>query len=41
MTQTNVPPKPIVSFKDVDIVFGDNPESALPLIDQGRSRDEI
>ncbi len=41
MMQTNMTPKPIVSFKDVDIVFGDNPESALPLIDQGRSREEI
>ncbi len=30
-----------VSFENVDIVFGDRPELALPLIDQGLSRDEI
>ncbi len=30
-----------VRFKDVDIVFGDNPKKALPLIDQGKSRGEI
>ena len=38
-TTANV--QPIVSFQGVDIVFGDKPEKALPLIDQGRSRDEI
>ena len=32
---------PVVSFKDVDIVFGDNPKSALPLIDAGKTRQEI
>ncbi|MEP1931922.1 MAG: choline ABC transporter ATP-binding protein [Roseibium sp.] len=32
---------PIVSFKDVDIVFGDTPETALPLIDAGKTRQEI
>ncbi|MCY6379502.1 choline ABC transporter ATP-binding protein [Hoeflea prorocentri] len=32
---------PIVSFKDVDIVFGPDPESALPLIDKGESRETI
>ena len=32
---------PIVSFKDVDIVFGELPETALPLIDAGKSRQEI
>ncbi len=32
---------PIVSFKDVDIVFGDKPKSALPLIDAGKTRQEI
>jgi glycine betaine/proline transport system ATP-binding protein len=32
---------PVVSFKDVDIVFGDNPQSALPLIDAGKTRQEI
>ena len=35
------PSKPIVSFRDVDIVFGSNPKAALPLIDQGKSRSEI
>ena len=33
--------KPIVQFKDVDIVFGNKPNSALPLIDAGKSRTEI
>ena len=33
--------KPVVTFKDVDIVFGDNPQSALALIDAGKSREEI
>ncbi|WP_417666393.1 choline ABC transporter ATP-binding protein [Roseibium sp.] len=33
--------KPIVSFKNVDIVFGENPESALPMIDVGKSREDI
>ncbi|WP_299810621.1 choline ABC transporter ATP-binding protein [uncultured Roseibium sp.] len=32
---------PVVTFKDVDIVFGDNPASALPLIDAGKTRQEI
>mgnify|MGYP000412736363 CR=1 FL=1 len=32
---------PIVTFKDVDIVFGERPESALPLVDAGRTRAEI
>ncbi|MCX2724071.1 choline ABC transporter ATP-binding protein [Roseibium salinum] len=32
---------PIVSFKNVDIVFGENPQSALPLIDAGKTRQEI
>jgi glycine betaine/proline transport system ATP-binding protein len=31
----------VVAFNDVDIVFGSDPQSALPLIDQGRSRTEI
>ncbi|MEX0923080.1 MAG: choline ABC transporter ATP-binding protein [Rhodovibrionaceae bacterium] len=30
-----------VEFKNVDIVFGDEPEAALNLLDQGRTRDEI
>ena len=33
--------KPVVSFKDVDIVFGKAPERALPMIDQGKTREEI
>jgi len=32
---------PVVSFKNVDIVFGNNPQSALPLIDAGKTRQEI
>ena len=32
---------PAVSFRNVDIVFGDRPAKALPLIDQGLSREEI
>ncbi|NRG19620.1 choline ABC transporter ATP-binding protein [Rhizobiales bacterium] len=32
---------PIVRFKDVDIVFGDKPQKALPLIDAGKTRAEI
>ncbi len=30
-----------VSFRNVDIVFGNKPDRALSLIDQGRTRDEI
>ena len=30
-----------VEFKKVDIVFGDEPEAALGLLDQGKTRDEI
>jgi glycine betaine/proline transport system ATP-binding protein len=30
-----------VAFRDVDIVFGGRPQAALPLIDAGRTRDEI
>lgn len=33
--------KPVVRFSNVDIVFGDKPKSALPLIDAGKSRAEI
>jgi glycine betaine/proline transport system ATP-binding protein len=33
--------KAVVRFNEVDIVFGKQPERALPLIDAGRSRDEI
>ncbi|MCV0428157.1 MAG: choline ABC transporter ATP-binding protein, partial [Roseibium sp.] len=32
---------PIVSFKGVDIVFGNDPSSALPMIDAGKTRQEI
>ncbi|MCB1971241.1 MAG: ATP-binding cassette domain-containing protein, partial [Geminicoccaceae bacterium] len=30
-----------VEFRDVDIVFGDRPERALPFIDEGKRREEI
>ncbi len=30
-----------VDFEKVDIVFGDDPKSALPLLDAGKTRDEI
>ncbi|MEZ2130485.1 MULTISPECIES: choline ABC transporter ATP-binding protein [unclassified Sinorhizobium] len=30
-----------VTFKNVDIIFGDKPEPALALVDQGKTRDEI
>ena len=33
--------KPIVSFRNVSIVFGRKPERALPMIDRGASRSEI
>ena len=32
---------PVVGFRKVDIIFGKNAEQALPLLDQGRTRDEI
>ena len=32
---------PIVSFKNVDIVFGEQPKLALPLIDKGETREVI
>ncbi len=31
----------VVRFRDVDILFGDRPASALPLVDAGKSRAEI
>jgi len=34
-------PEPVVKFENVDIVFGDQPERALPLIDEGKTRAEI
>ncbi|MGG2478243.1 hypothetical protein ACNVD4_22965, partial [Rhizobium sp. BR5] len=30
-----------IIFGNVDIVFGDRPDAALPLIDKGSTRDEI
>ena len=30
-----------VTFRDIDIVFGDNPQKALAMIDAGKTRDEI
>ncbi|MBU2325872.1 MAG: ATP-binding cassette domain-containing protein, partial [Alphaproteobacteria bacterium] len=30
-----------VIFDNVDIVFGNNPQNALQMLDQGKSRDEI
>jgi glycine betaine/proline transport system ATP-binding protein len=33
--------KDAVTFGNVDIIFGDHPERAIPLLDQGRTRDEI
>jgi glycine betaine/proline transport system ATP-binding protein len=30
-----------VTFGNVDIIFGNDPQRALPLLDQGRTRDEI
>ena len=35
------PPDPAIAFENVSIVFGDRPERALPLMDEGRSRAEI
>jgi glycine betaine/proline transport system ATP-binding protein len=34
-------PAPMVEFDRVSIVFGDRPQQALPLMDQGRSRAEV
>ncbi len=30
-----------VVFKNVDIIFGNNPQTALQMVDQGKTRDEI
>ncbi len=30
-----------VIFGNVDIIFGDHPDKALAMVDQGRTRDEI
>jgi len=32
---------PVVSFEHVDVIFGPNPASAIKMLDQGHSRDEI
>jgi glycine betaine/proline transport system ATP-binding protein len=32
---------PVVQFKNVDIMFGNNPTAALPLLDAGENRDSI
>ncbi|MGE7368022.1 choline ABC transporter ATP-binding protein [Neorhizobium sp. NPDC001467] len=34
-------PRDCVRLENVDIIFGDNPQRALPMVDQGRTRDEI
>ncbi|MEX2320991.1 MAG: ATP-binding cassette domain-containing protein, partial [Saccharospirillum sp.] len=31
----------MIEFKNVDLVFGKNPERALPLLDQGYDRDRL
>ena len=33
--------RPAVIFDRASIVFGDNPERALPLMDQGKTRAEV
>jgi len=38
---SDISKKPIVQFKNVDIVFGSDPKSALPMIDAGKERSEI
>ncbi|WP_051631299.1 choline ABC transporter ATP-binding protein [Afifella pfennigii] len=38
---SEAPAQTVVRFCGVDIVFGDDPKSALPLIDAGKSRAEI
>jgi glycine betaine/proline transport system ATP-binding protein len=35
------PAAPAVEFDKVSIVFGDQPDNALPLMDQGKSREEV
>ncbi|MFQ5759928.1 MAG: choline ABC transporter ATP-binding protein [Acidiferrobacterales bacterium] len=32
---------PVVEFRNVDIIFGKDPEPAIKLLDQGKNRDEI
>ncbi|MFN0263738.1 choline ABC transporter ATP-binding protein [Tepidamorphus sp. 3E244] len=33
--------KPVVSFDNVSIVFGNKPQAALPLMDEGKTREDI
>lgn len=40
-TQTASPARTMVAFDDVSIVFGDDPKSALPLMDEGLDRAAI
>jgi len=41
MTQSPEKIETAITFENVDIIFGDNPKKALPLVDQGKTRDEI
>jgi glycine betaine/proline transport system ATP-binding protein len=34
-------PEPVVKLRNVDIVFGEKPNAALPLIDEGKDRSQI
>ena len=34
-------PEPVVKLRNVDIVFGEKPDAALPLIDEGKDRSQI
>jgi len=41
MSAMKTPAGPAVRFDNVSIVFGDNPERALPLMDDGKTRAEV
>ena len=41
IVSTQAAPRAAISFEAVDIVFGPNPRRVLPLLDAGRTRDEI
>ncbi len=41
MTQSPAKTETAITFENVDISFGDSPKKALPLVDQGKTRDEI
>jgi glycine betaine/proline transport system ATP-binding protein len=41
MTPPDTPAEFAITFDEVDIIFGPSPQKALPLVDQGKSRDEI